>query len=136
MKICPKCNSEVDDNFDMCWNCQYSFTEGKVIENDDFGSVCPKCNIIVDPSMDHCPNCRYSFGKKRNQTGTELQGVKKVACHRCNVPLLYQGNYKFHEGAQLGVIGNLFELFENRESFELYCCPQCGKVEFFYPGFD
>ena len=32
-----------------------------------------------------------------------------------------------------GLFGNLFELFQNRESFDLYVCPKCGKVEFFIP---
>lgn len=31
-----------------------------------------------------------------------------------------------------GVLGNLFELFQNREAFDLYVCPKCGKVEFLF----
>lgn len=30
-------------------------------------------------------------------------------------------------------MGNIFEIFLNRESFDLYLCPKCGKVEFFSP---
>ena len=37
------------------------------------------------------------------------------------------------EGMNTGVLGNLFELFQNREAFDLYVCPKCGKVEFFVP---
>lgn len=25
MKICPNCNAEVEDHFELCWNCNYSF---------------------------------------------------------------------------------------------------------------
>lgn len=46
----------------------------------------------------------------------------------------YSGEYKFHEGTRTGMFGNLFELLTNREKFELYICPRCGKVEFFTPA--
>ncbi len=42
-----------------------------------------------------------------------------------------EGNFKFHEGSRYGIFGNLLEIFENRESFDLYVCSKCGKVEFF-----
>ena len=66
MKICPKCHEEVEDSFEICWNCNYSFPDN-------------------------------------------------------------------NEGMNTGVLGNLFELFQNREAFDLYVCPKCGKVEFFVP---
>jgi hypothetical protein len=98
MKYCPNCNSEIEDNFELCWNCNYSLTEGRIIEiNED--------------------NSRR----------------RKIDCLRCNVPLVFSGNYKFHEGSRIGVFGNVFEAFLNRESFDLYICPKCGKVEFYSP---
>ena len=97
-RTCPNCNAEVEENFQICWNCNYSFTEKKVIE---FKECVP--------------------------------GAKEINCLRCDVPMIYSGNYKFHEGAKLGALGNLFEIFLNRESFDLYLCPKCGKVEFFTP---
>lgn len=30
MKTCPHCKSEVDNHFESCWNCQYSFTGQKI----------------------------------------------------------------------------------------------------------
>ena len=78
MKICPKCHEEVEDSFEICWNCNYSFP-------------------------------------------------------RCQVRMVYSGKYEFHEGMNTGIFGNLFELFQNREAFDLYVCPKCGKVEFFVP---
>jgi hypothetical protein len=97
MKNCPNCHEELEDNFDVCWNCNYSLTENKVVDFED----------------------------------TTVKTVRKINCLRCAVPMRYSGNYKFHEGTRLGILGNLMEVFVNRESFDLYCCPQCGKVEFF-----
>jgi len=100
MKNCPNCNSEVEDLFDLCWNCNYSFTENKIVEFEDL---------------------------EKNEK------IKKIDCLRCKVPLTYSGNFKFHEGTRFGIFGNLLEAFTNRESFDLYLCPKCGKVEFFSP---
>lgn len=101
MKICPKCHEEVEDNFEICWNCNYSFPEDK----------------ILDPV-----SLTYHYG-----------GGRDINCLRCEVKMLYSGKYEFHEGMNTGIFGNLFELFQNRESFDLYVCPKCGKVEFFVP---
>lgn len=97
MKNCPNCHEEIEDNFEVCWNCNFSLAENKVIE-------------FEDPA---------------------IEGTRKINCLRCDIPLLYTGNYKFHEGTRLGIFGNLMEVFVNRESFDLYLCPKCGKVEFF-----
>lgn len=91
MKICPKCQSEVEDNFDTCWNCLYSFEVNQVVET------------------------------KEPQPGT-----RELDCLRCNVQMRYSGNFRFHEGFLTGV-------FTNKETFDLYVCPACGKVEFFTP---
>ena len=100
MKPCPNCNTEIENNFEICWNCSYSLTENRVIDFDK-----------------------------------ELETNKrKINCLRCNINLLYSGVYRFHEGRRFGFLGNLFELFVNKESFEIYVCPKCGKVEFFVPS--
>lgn len=136
MKTCPKCNAEVDNNFDICWNCQYSFVEQKVLDSSDFKLICPKCNTEIEPGLNYCPQCHFNLSEINKETGTTPQGPKVVECLRCKVTLEYQGYFRFHEGTRVGALGNLFELFTNRESFDLYSCPNCGKVEFFIPGFD
>lgn len=35
MKHCPNCDSEVEDNFDLCWNCDYCFSENKIVDFED-----------------------------------------------------------------------------------------------------
>ncbi len=55
-------------------------------------------------------------------------------CLRCRTPLDYLGTKKFHEGTRWSVFGDLAELFENREQYDVYVCPRCGKVEMFVDG--
>ncbi|HBC37943.1 hypothetical protein KCV26_07850 [Petrimonas sulfuriphila] len=99
VKICPNCRAEVIDNFQLCWNCNYSFIENRIVE-----------------------------------IAEQDQLKRQITCLRCKgVPMRFSGNYKFHEGSRLGAMGNLFELFVNKETFDLYVCPKCGKVEFFTP---
>jgi hypothetical protein len=59
---------------------------------------------------------------------------KAINCSSCGVPLKYAGTKKFHEGTRWGLLGDLGELFVNKETFDVYCCPECGKVEFFLDG--
>lgn len=132
MKLCPNCNSEVEDSFDLCWNCMYSFSEGKVAESVESLRACPVCGTESDLGLTVCPDCGYQFKASVSEI-TEGNG-SGIQCLRCKVPLKFKGNYKFHEGTRTGVFGDLFELFENRESFDIYYCPECGKVEFFLPG--
>lgn len=57
-----------------------------------------------------------------------------MLCVRCHSQLKYVGTKRFHEGARWGVLGDLGELFVNREGFEVFVCPRCGRVEFFLEG--
>lgn len=125
MKTCPNCKSEVEDNFEICWNCQYSFIDNKVIDLNDFKLVCPGCKTVVEETMHFCPVCRYDLAK--------FQVVKKeidnklIECLRCKIPLFLHERFDFQEGFQTST------LFTNRVSFDLYVCPKCRKVEFFLP---
>jgi Zn finger protein HypA/HybF involved in hydrogenase expression len=94
MKNCPYCSSEVEDNFDLCWNCNFSFSENQIIEI----------------------------------RGTNA-GSRDLDCLRCKIRMSYSGNFSFHEGFLTGI-------FTNKETFDLYLCPKCGKVEFFVPRQD
>lgn len=99
VKTCPNCQSDVIDNFQLCWNCNYSFEKKKVVD-------------IVEQN----------------------QLKRQITCLRCtDVPMQFTGNYKFHEGSRIGALGGFMEIFTNRETFDLYLCPKCGKVEFFTP---
>jgi hypothetical protein len=50
--------------------------------------------------------------------------------------MAFMGRMNFHEGSRTMpfLLGNVGELFVNRESFDSYVCSSCGKVEFFLAG--
>jgi ribosomal protein S27AE len=54
-----------------------------------------------------------------------------MSCPRCATGLDFVGTKRFHEGTRWGVLG---ELFTNREHFDVYVCPRCGRVELFVDG--
>jgi hypothetical protein len=136
MKKCPNCNVDVNDNFDICWNCQYSFTENRILESNDFELVCPNCNCKLDAETEFCPNCDYNLIAVGKIDKEEIPpDEKQIDCLRCKVTMAYKGNYLFHEGTTVGKSVIFTDLFTNQVSFDLYVCPICGKVEFFIPGF-
>ena len=57
-----------------------------------------------------------------------------MACPRCETPLEFVGTRDFHEGTRWGALGELGELFVNKQRFDVYACPQCGRVELFIDG--
>lgn len=59
-----------------------------------------------------------------------------MVCNRCDTSLNYVGNKTFHEGSRAPGfwLGELGRLFENSESFDVYVCPRCGRVELFVDG--
>ncbi len=59
---------------------------------------------------------------------------KDIMCSSCKVPLRYAGTKRFHEGARWGILGDIGELFVNKETFDIYHCPRCGKVDFYVDG--
>ena len=134
MKKCPECNAEMEDDFDLCWNCQYSFADNKVLDNSDFKLICPKCNIEIKSSFNYCPFCQYDLRTINKENGTKPQDLKQIECLRCKVPLDFQGNFKFHKDSSIGPMDDLLDLSIYKGSFDFYLCPNCGKVEFFLPG--
>ena len=60
--------------------------------------------------------------------------TKSLSCSTCNLTLTFAGTKKFLEGKNWGVFGDLGELFVNKETFDVYYCPKCGKVEFYVDG--
>jgi hypothetical protein len=104
MWTCAKCREEVEPAFDVCWKCGTS-KEG-----------------VEDPA----------FGKAAGPD--EAPAPKILDCLRCRARMRYAGARQFHEGTGWGVLGNLGELFVNRERFDVFLCLSCGKVEFFAVG--
>jgi hypothetical protein len=52
---------------------------------------------------------------------------------RCGTQIYYVGTKKFQEGGNkwFGAVG---EMFSNREHYDVYVCPRCGRLEMFMEG--
>jgi len=105
---CKNCGERQDKGFQACWNCGAS-------ENGD-----------QDPS----------FEVDESVVAQRMRQRSNIDCLRCHRPLDFMGTRNFHEGARLGVLGNLAELFVNKEAFDVYTCAECGHVDFFVSGRD
>jgi hypothetical protein len=57
-----------------------------------------------------------------------------MTCPRCETGLQFVGTKAFHEGRRMGFLGDLGELFVNKEKFDVYVCNRCGRVELFVDG--
>lgn len=57
-------------------------------------------------------------------------------CAACSLALRFMGTKRFHEGSRAApfVLGDLGELFVNREHYDVYVCPRCGRIELFLDG--
>jgi Zn finger protein HypA/HybF involved in hydrogenase expression len=65
------------------------------------------------------------------EEGTETD----LKCLRCfDKRMIYNGTQRFHVGSNSApfIFGDVGELFVNKQTFDLYYCPKCGKVEFYF----
>ncbi|OHU86670.1 MULTISPECIES: hypothetical protein [Pseudoalteromonas] len=95
---------------------------------------CQNCNTTIDDdAFEVCWNCSCEKGKSKPS-----EELTKLApdCIRCQASLTFIGTKNFHEGTRWGVLGELGELFVNKENLDMYACKSCGKVEFFVAGFN
>jgi len=99
---CPNCQTEIEPGYEICWKCQYSFANRKVIKSED-----------TIETLNH--------------------SYASIKCLRCSVTMIYAGQRKFHEGFHFGTVGILIEFLSEKDTYDLFLCPRCGKVEFFVP---
>lgn len=59
--------------------------------------------------------------------------MRKLNCLRCNAEMRLIGQKKFQLGQTGWVLGDLPNLVAGAIEFMIYCCPDCGKIEFFRP---
>lgn len=141
MKICPNCHVDCENPSEKCWKCNYSFIEGRLID-DDFDEIqestefkiCPNCRAEVEENFEMCWNCNFNFEENQVvEINDSITGTHDLMCLRCDVPMKYGGDLKFHEGPTTSAIGGLYEFLEGTDRFDIYVCTECGKVEFFLP---
>jgi hypothetical protein len=116
---CVKCREKLENSFDVCWNCG---TSKDGVEDPDFRKA------------DDGPIGQVSETAAEAVERGEEPERNPITCSRCRRKLDYVGTKAFHEGTRWGVLGELGELFVNKERFDVYCCPRCGRVELFVDG--
>jgi hypothetical protein len=113
---CAKCREQIEDSFDVCWQC------GTARDGTEDPSFRTADAVAPEPEPAASPD------------GPPAVAKPPIHCLRCDSPLDHLGTRAFHEGTRWGVLGDLGELFVNRERFDVFCCPRCGRVEFFVDG--
>jgi predicted RNA-binding Zn-ribbon protein involved in translation (DUF1610 family) len=100
---CTACGEGIEDGYAVCWKCGTG-TDGS------------------PPVPGFAPEA----------TGSPRVATRDMACLRCGTGMAFVRYMKLHEGSLLpGVLLDVGKLFTNREGFDAYACPGCGKVEFF-----
>ncbi len=116
---CVKCREELDDSFDNCWKCGTS-KEG--VEDPDF-------RIADEYSSEQIADAVNEAAEREAELAKN-----PIICATCQCELDHLGTKNFHEGTRWGFLGDVGELFVKKERFDVYCCPKCGRVEFFVDG--
>jgi hypothetical protein len=70
-----------------------------------------------------------------NDEGVAYGQNSNLKCMRCfDTNMIYNGTERFHVGSNSApfILGDMGELFVSKQVFDVYYCPNCGKVEFFF----
>ncbi len=59
--------------------------------------------------------------------------MKKLTCLRCGSQMQFAFQEKFQMGEHTLLTGDWSHLRSGSLELEVWCCPDCGKVEFFTP---
>jgi Zn finger protein HypA/HybF involved in hydrogenase expression len=82
----------------------------------------------------------FSSSRKNQSASANIPTIEEgqateLKCMRCfNSNMIFNGTERFHVGSNSApfLFGNLGELFVNKQIFDQYYCPKCGKVELFF----
>jgi hypothetical protein len=82
----------------------------------------------------------FSSFRKNQSASANIPAIEEgqssdLKCMRCfNSNMIFNGTERFHVGSNSApfIFGNLGELFVNKQIFDQYYCPNCGKVELFF----
>ncbi len=129
---CANCGEEVEASFDVCWNCG----TGKDGTRDPHFAKEGEETSGGQDSENGREGEEGTGGQDSSASVSAENGqeIHPLSCPRCDLMLNYVGTKSFHEGTRWGVLGDLGELFVNKERFDIYCCPRCGRVKFFVDG--
>lgn len=114
---------------------------------------CPKCGKwLPQPGPTICPVCGAALPESSAVEGLPLDAspVTPVPpqpaaprtdpheCRSCHQPMTAEGELGFRVGGATGgtgwLLGNWNQLSEQVQSFAVYHCPSCGRIELFESG--
>ena len=97
---------------------------------------CPNCRHTLEPQFNECWDCGYVRGSGGDETLREpAPGSDPIRCVTCKVTLDFVGTKQFHVGPRGPfILGEIGEFFIDRDRFDVYVCPRCGRVELFVDG--
>jgi hypothetical protein len=105
---CLSCAEDIEDNLEVCWNCQAD--RGRNLPGRD----------LSDETEDE-PELKRFLNEKFSPKN----------CLQCHGVLKFVGRKEFHEGINFGVLGDFGDWFVGHTNLEMYVCPACLRVEFF-----
>ena len=99
---------------------------------------CPNCKEEVPSQYDICWNCNYNFISKNihNFESTADRYIvepKKLKCLRCQNAMSYVKSIGIAEMPTWSLFGEDGHSFNKNNSFDIYMCLNCYKVEWFAP---
>ena len=83
---------------------------------------------------DHFSTCWKCAGMDAPPRGVGVASASVLPCARCNTEMQTLGTRTLPGASTGGILGELSELFTDREKMEVFACPNCGRVEFFVEG--
>lgn len=104
---------------------------------------CEHCDEPFEPDYALCWRCGTHRDGQPTDSGfvpdaaparaSDAIAPRTLDCLRCAVAMRPVGRMRFHEGMRAWpfMLGDVSELFVNREAFDVHACPRCGKTEFF-----
>jgi len=98
--------------------------------------ICPNCKQEVSVEFHMCWNCSYDFLTKKvsgfiKNESTSAQ--REINCLRCKSEMTFKRNATFQNPVIKGLDEDLNPMLNNSETFDVYGCQKCGKLEFFSP---
>jgi predicted amidophosphoribosyltransferase len=104
---CPSCGERVEDDFEMCWNCQTEKDSSSVVtevEDDLQEWECTACGANVSSETDTCPSCGADIREReanQNALGSTfcrncaaVMDTDAAFCSSCASPVSYSTAYK------------------------------------------
>jgi hypothetical protein len=100
---------------------------------------CEQCGEQIEDQFDTCWKCAGSPDEPEG--GRLLQGDvggrpgDSMQCPRCSAGMKFTGARQIEEDTRGSLMGALFgDTFADSESFDVYVCTRCGRVELFVAG--